>query len=867
MRWKWSSDPRENPPTNGIIRHDSHLRKFGSDPAGDRTRFAMIGEGIGNGVISEKPGKPKLGWPGVESKPDPPESEFSAVKYFHDKHNAGQGTRGFQPCRPPACYSGSNRTSHAARCCPTLCLPSRVPAASQALDIKHTADTSRKRQPPSSAPLSPERMAGAGNNVRGLRHIPDKPRQPAASSGTIPSWEVTGVTRPGVKTWIVLVPQIAYSISRSRGRRKTAGGCVALTPLTRPRPGEPPQGQSAISPGARTQPTSLYTLEQYFRGQTNPFTTGVEVGRNKKNLKRFPEAVSLLASLVQSPAGSLPDFLTWESCRRTPLVGGFSQGSPVSLALSFRRCSILASHPSPSSALMTSCHTGHFSRDIGSILNSGLEFPHLGNVADISDGQWVSWGTAVPATYESHRLTKDEVDRSRWLRAANLRVPTLNCFSAYTSINNGVDWPINLFVKLLRPERPKTMGCDYLQSLALRGSGASLRLADLAARHALPLSPGRLVGHCRSVATPIACSRRIHVFQLEAAERAEVCRPRRKQEEDSTAINNGPPTQDVAGPKRPKALTKSHPVNSILDSINSGLTLLDSREIVKGEGGGMRASYMTVQGEKQRGEIRFPHGCRRGIASCRNHIAPTRTTRRPTANEIQDRLLLLHAAPGEATSRRPASSRGPSGGFLLTDHDRDLTVRIEWPAVPFRSAIQRLPRNQAQLVIHARSRDVLMSTNPAKSSRLGQWLPGGLRFDEGLARSASGKQPLRRHYDGENRWNTGTVTRSPDKQCGINVTSVEIPLENAVGTTSCSPIVIGQNFMRVLLDSSVSPVAGRRSICDASHVAAANHLPPGDRRRTGGGEVKVWLPPPPDLHPRVLNGRSWPVRATARINT
>ncbi|KAJ8891468.1 hypothetical protein PR048_003996 [Dryococelus australis] len=34
--------PRGNPPTNGIVRHDSNLRKSGSDPAGDSTRFALV---------------------------------------------------------------------------------------------------------------------------------------------------------------------------------------------------------------------------------------------------------------------------------------------------------------------------------------------------------------------------------------------------------------------------------------------------------------------------------------------------------------------------------------------------------------------------------------------------------------------------------------------------------------------------------------------------------------------------------------------------------------------------------------------------------------------------------------------------------
>ncbi|KAJ8894916.1 hypothetical protein PR048_000223 [Dryococelus australis] len=52
------------------------------------------------------------------------------------------------------------------------------------------------------------------------------------------------------------------------------------------------------------------------------------------------------ANRVQSTAGSLPDFRTWESCRTMPLVG-----SPVSSVLSFLPCSI---PQSPSSALKTS---------------------------------------------------------------------------------------------------------------------------------------------------------------------------------------------------------------------------------------------------------------------------------------------------------------------------------------------------------------------------------------------------------------------------------------------------------------------------------------------------------------------------------
>ncbi|KAJ8874860.1 hypothetical protein PR048_022750 [Dryococelus australis] len=55
----------------------------------------------------------------------------------------------------------------------------------------------------------------------------------------------------------------------------------------------------------------------------------------------------LLASHQGNP-GSIPgqvhsDFGKWESCRTTPLVGRCSRGSPVSLALAFRRRSILTS--------------------------------------------------------------------------------------------------------------------------------------------------------------------------------------------------------------------------------------------------------------------------------------------------------------------------------------------------------------------------------------------------------------------------------------------------------------------------------------------------------------------------------------------
>ncbi|KAJ8898060.1 hypothetical protein PR048_003420 [Dryococelus australis] len=49
------------------------------------------------------------------------------------------------------------------------------------------------------------------------------------------------------------------------------------------------------------------------------------------------------ANRVKSQAASIPYFRMWESCQTMPLFAGFSRGSPVSPALSFRRCFVLNS--------------------------------------------------------------------------------------------------------------------------------------------------------------------------------------------------------------------------------------------------------------------------------------------------------------------------------------------------------------------------------------------------------------------------------------------------------------------------------------------------------------------------------------------
>ncbi|KAJ8879915.1 hypothetical protein PR048_020535 [Dryococelus australis] len=106
---------------------------------------------------------------------------------------------------------------------------------------------------------------------------------------------------------------------------------------------------------------SLVTLQihrnLYCRKQTKlfvatPETTcvficdGKSLLRNKNYVKfndtSFERSPTTKEIRVQSLVGS-PDFRKWKSCRAIPLVGGFSRGSPISPAPSFRRRSMFTS--------------------------------------------------------------------------------------------------------------------------------------------------------------------------------------------------------------------------------------------------------------------------------------------------------------------------------------------------------------------------------------------------------------------------------------------------------------------------------------------------------------------------------------------
>ncbi|KAJ8871799.1 hypothetical protein PR048_028139 [Dryococelus australis] len=167
-----------------------------------------------------------------------------------------------------------------------------------------------------------------------------------------------------------------------------------------------------------------------------------------------------------TPAGS-PDFRKWESCRTMPLVGGFSRGYPVSPAPSFRRRSIFTSitligsqdlvvkrRPNllTHSLFQLNFIYWHLSatRVLGGFdggrtyterdVSFHLAATERGSSCDVSATFVLDWkeiGFRFETVLYSFGVDGNEVDRSRWLRTTNLRLPTLNRSPANTSDENG----------------------------------------------------------------------------------------------------------------------------------------------------------------------------------------------------------------------------------------------------------------------------------------------------------------------------------------------------------------------------------------------------------------------------------------------
>ncbi|KAJ8890124.1 hypothetical protein PR048_009631 [Dryococelus australis] len=86
--------PEKGPPTNGIVRHDSPLRKSGSEPAGDRTRFVLVLSGQSNrsATVATATSLPKIGRGVVLS----PEMEQNLLKFIIDMQKLGFGLAAYQ---------------------------------------------------------------------------------------------------------------------------------------------------------------------------------------------------------------------------------------------------------------------------------------------------------------------------------------------------------------------------------------------------------------------------------------------------------------------------------------------------------------------------------------------------------------------------------------------------------------------------------------------------------------------------------------------------------------------------------------------------------------------------------------------------
>ncbi|KAJ8890426.1 hypothetical protein PR048_009934 [Dryococelus australis] len=234
MMREWSSagmqgaeetgDLRENPHTSGIVRHDSHLRKSGNDPAGDW--FTL-------GVLRLHSFRTDLATPTEASRIQFPDFRVWEALWML-LLAVGAGLAGFLGDLPLPLPLHSGAAPFSTQPFYNFC--SQTVTRRSWVGVRHGID------PHSPPPLLVAERTG--------------------------QWQAKGLTW---RTWHL-------------GPRLVLPSALSLTP-----PGAVVAKRLACSPPTRS-------------------------------------------NRAQSPAGSLPDFRMWESCRTMPLVGGPSQESPVSPA-------------------------------------------------------------------------------------------------------------------------------------------------------------------------------------------------------------------------------------------------------------------------------------------------------------------------------------------------------------------------------------------------------------------------------------------------------------------------------------------------------------------------------------------------------
>ncbi|KAJ8881441.1 hypothetical protein PR048_017922 [Dryococelus australis] len=297
--------PRENPPTSGIVRYDSHVQKSGATPA-------EIKSGSPRWEASSRSAKSSI-------EPSIQAAMQASVECFKESPIVAHGLYEVKWRRVPVGKSG---------------------------DIWTAVDVIVLRADEGEAN---EYVAAPEGNGGGKQEIPEKLRRPAASSGTIPTCENPGVTRQGIEPDGGISPRIELHLTRTTREHaaraagsyvNNSGRCLAVQlgttrRLTRRFWKDATVRQFECSSGDVVAAGWSLTSFRHCCSVTPPLALP------EQGLAHLPPTTAIR---VRSPAGSLPDLCMWESCWTMPLASGFSRGTPASSVLAFQRRSILGSH-------------------------------------------------------------------------------------------------------------------------------------------------------------------------------------------------------------------------------------------------------------------------------------------------------------------------------------------------------------------------------------------------------------------------------------------------------------------------------------------------------------------------------------------
>ncbi|KAJ8893564.1 hypothetical protein PR048_006163 [Dryococelus australis] len=203
-----------------------------------------------------------------------------------------------------------------------------------------------------------------------------------------------------VEVLVTITERVASTLRRSRNRLARSAPDIGVPTdlLTNSqcdnRTEHPPRRRHR---GANPRPSD-------YRSATLPLSyEGRAICRLCVTAYRLARSPPTKANRVQFPAGS-PDFRTLETCRTMPLAGGFSRGSPVSPAPSFRQKNLSRrskQSPSPedwkllsaSAEMLAESLLASYPGEPGSIPGSvSLKFLHVRIVPNDAAGRWVSSG-------------------------------------------------------------------------------------------------------------------------------------------------------------------------------------------------------------------------------------------------------------------------------------------------------------------------------------------------------------------------------------------------------------------------------------------------------------------------------------------